>query len=169
MSWSPDHLIWTAYLRAKDESSADKLLLRLHEALGYEMDVSTLRRYWKDETLYQCIFTTPLPHMEKPACLRESVLALAGSLASSGTSAAWGSKETFGGGPARTSWLAVLTRSGLISATPTHQRPEPTTGSQARFENHNRDLEPRRHNHAVPGAASTPREPPFCRQAPGRS
>ena len=81
MPAGPDHLVWTAFLRAKSEASANKLLFRLHDALGCPIDISERGRYWKDEALYRCVFTTALPVDDERDSLVEGVLALAGKLA----------------------------------------------------------------------------------------
>jgi hypothetical protein len=53
-------IVWAAFLRAKNEESANKLLFRLQEVLGREMHLSELGRYWKDNALVKAVFTTPL-------------------------------------------------------------------------------------------------------------
>jgi hypothetical protein len=75
-------LVWTAFLRVKTEEKANKLLFRLQETLGVEMYVSELGRYWKDDALFRCVFTTPLVAATHGDALSEG-LHLAGSLAPS--------------------------------------------------------------------------------------
>ena len=59
----------------------NKLLFRLHDALGCAINISELGPYWKDEALYRCVFTTALPVNDERASLVEGVLVLAGKLA----------------------------------------------------------------------------------------
>jgi hypothetical protein len=71
---------WRAFLRAKGEDSANKLVSRLQETLGQSMRVTELARYWKDDALYECEFTTPLAD-GSPAETTQAALMVAGQLA----------------------------------------------------------------------------------------
>ncbi len=73
---------WTALLRVDDEGTAQRLLTRLQSALGVEIEVGDVERYWKDETLYRCMFTTPLPNVGEGSPTAD-VLTLAGRVAPS--------------------------------------------------------------------------------------
>lgn len=54
---------WTALLRVDDDGTAKRLITRLQDALGVAIEVGVVERYWKDESLYRCTFTTPLPNV----------------------------------------------------------------------------------------------------------
>src|SRR3954447_738097 len=77
----PDRIEWQAFLRAKDQRSVDKLLVRIQEALAIPLNVVEVERYWKDSALYECRFTTMLGAIEGAAWVTDSVLAQAGKLA----------------------------------------------------------------------------------------
>ena len=61
----PETVTWTAFLRVNDEATSQRLLTRVQDALGVEITVGNVERYWKDESLYRCTFTTPLPNVEE--------------------------------------------------------------------------------------------------------
>ena len=71
---------WSAFLRVKDSATAQRLLARLQDTLGAELVVGEVERYWKDESLYRCTFTTPLPRLADGNPTTD-VLALAGRVA----------------------------------------------------------------------------------------
>lgn len=67
---------WTAFLRAKDERKANKLITRLQDRLDEPMDVRELASYEEDERLYQCVLITTLEEAT-PAEITYRVLTLA--------------------------------------------------------------------------------------------
>lgn len=72
-------MTWSTFLKVKDEATAQRLLSRLEEALGVELEAREVERYWKDHSLYRCTFTTPLPPVGGNRTA--DVLALAGRVA----------------------------------------------------------------------------------------
>ena len=79
VSAMPETVTWTGFLRVNDDATAQRLLTRVQDALRVEITVGNVERYWKDESLYRCTFTTPLPSEQGSATA--DALALAGRLA----------------------------------------------------------------------------------------
>ena len=82
MSDGPKRVAWTVLLRVGDEGAATKLLFRLQECLGGDVELGDVVRYWKDESLYSCTFDTPLP-TDSGFEVVSAVLEMAGALAPS--------------------------------------------------------------------------------------
>ncbi len=61
------------------------------------MHVSEVARYWKDDALFKCDFTTPLPKLHDGEGVREAVLNLAGKVAPIWQVGAVGSDHEFWG------------------------------------------------------------------------
>ena len=72
-------MTWTALLRVNADATAQRLLKRVEDALGVRIKIDEVERYWKDESLYRCTFTTPLP--SEQGSPTADALALAGRLA----------------------------------------------------------------------------------------
>lgn len=73
-------IAWAALLRVSSEEQANKLIVRIHERLDLPMDLGEIERYWRDETLYRCSFSTRIPDVDE-AALVGSALAIAQRLA----------------------------------------------------------------------------------------
>jgi hypothetical protein len=62
------------------EESVRKLLRRVREALGVDLDLDDATSYWKDESQYRCTFETSLPPLNEEGPTA-SMLTLAGRMA----------------------------------------------------------------------------------------
>ena len=55
-----DTIRWKAFLRVTTKEKAEKLLRRLSKALDKEITILHSEPYWKDSSLFEASFTTPL-------------------------------------------------------------------------------------------------------------